>query len=223
MTCVRTIAGADELGGTASERLERARVLHDGAMQRLCSVRIALGTRAPLASTELRRCRSEVAAAITELRAFIADELDASHATAPATIGASVRDACAEWPDLPITARCERDAELPAALARLVRDFVAEALRNACKHAAPSAVCVRVAAIDTGARIEVVNDGVAPRAPRGSELGLRLLAADARRWGARVDAGPAGGADWCAALTVSLAPAPCDDRDPDDTRRRRCG
>jgi two-component sensor histidine kinase len=83
---------------------------------------------------------------------------------------------------------------------------LAEALRNAHKHAKPTSVRVRVGRINGAFLLEVRNDG-APTEPTprgaGAGMGLRLAAVEALQRGALVEFGPEGG-DWRVRLVVPL-------------------
>ena len=82
--------------------------------------------------------------------------------------------------------------------------MLAEALRNADKHAEPSSVRVHVERTDGTFVLEVRNDGARPR-PRGSGagMGLRLAAVEALQRGALVEFGPEG-SDWRVRLVVPV-------------------
>jgi signal transduction histidine kinase len=191
---------------SSSIRAYLAHTLHGGVVQRLSSVVGALGAHGPLAPGDRRRCVAELEAALADLRALIVEGFVDPLRDVPSTLETAVREACAGHPDLPIQIHCDGDAAVPAEVARFVRDFVSESARNAAKHAHPDAVIVTVEASPRTARVQVRNDGVeSPAGCSGTGLGLRLLAADAARLGARVDARPAGPESWGTELTLPLA------------------
>ena len=182
-----------------------ARTLHDGVVQRLSSVAAVLGADTPLGPQNRRRCAAELEAALGELRELISGAGGAAD-EAPPSVATAVGVGCGDRLDLPIDIDCEADPELPPELGLLVRDFVAEAVRNAGKHADPGLIAVTTASRGGALHVSVRNDGVSPghdgRSVTGLGLGLRLLAAEAARLGAQVDARPDGADGWVAELTV---------------------
>ena len=93
--------------------------------------------------------------------------------------------------------------EVPEDVEPLAQSVLAEALRNAHKHARPSSVRVRVGRLDGAFLLEVRNDGARPGARRGAGMGLRLAAVEALQRGALVEFGPEGD-DWRVRLVVPL-------------------
>jgi signal transduction histidine kinase len=94
-------------------------------------------------------------------------------------------------------------ATVPDGLEPLVQSVLAEAVRNAHKHARPSRVEVR-ARSDAGAFVlEVENDGVREE-PAGTVagMGLRLAAFDALEHGGFVEFGPRPDHAWQVKLVV---------------------
>jgi signal transduction histidine kinase len=84
---------------------------------------------------------------------------------------------------------------LPADLEPLAQSVLAEALRNADKHAEPRRVQVDVRRQDETLVLEVRNDGVAredPAPPGGAGMGLRLAAFEALQRGGVVEFGREG-------------------------------
>ena len=81
--------------------------------------------------------------------------------------------------------------------------MLAEALRNAHKHARPEHVSVIVAAADGAFTLEVRNDGAqsAPRGP-GAGMGLKLAALDALQRGGVLEFGPGEAGEWRVRLVV---------------------
>ena len=80
---------------------------------------------------------------------------------------------------------------MPEDVEPLAQSVLAEALRNAHKHARPSSVRVQVGRIDGTFLLEVRNDG-ARTGTRGTGMGLRLAAVEALQRGALVEFGPEG-------------------------------
>jgi signal transduction histidine kinase len=106
--------------------------------------------------------------------------------------------------------------EVPEDVESLAQSVLAEALRNADKHADPTIVRVRVGSADGTFVLEVRNDGAKPgaRSSRGTGMGLRLAAAEALGRGALVEFGPEGAdsSEWRVRLVVPTG----DDEEPEE-------
>ena len=85
----------------------------------------------------------------------------------------------------------------------IAQSVLAEALRNADKHAAPSRVEVNVGRLDGTFFLEVINDG-ASGSSRGTGMGLRLAAVEALQVGGVVEFGPDQAGHWRVRLVVPV-------------------
>jgi signal transduction histidine kinase len=83
---------------------------------------------------------------------------------------------------------------------------LAEALRNAHKHAKPTSVRVHVGRSNGTFVLEVRNDGArrVARGRRGTGMGLKLAAVEALQRGALVEFGPEDGSVWRVRLVVPV-------------------
>jgi signal transduction histidine kinase len=184
-------------------RIDLARELHERVVQRLFGVSLVLGSERPLSEEARRRCADEMHAALADLREALSRPL------APPTLdtGATLREELARlgrhYKDLPLELSWEPGVEVPGDVESLAQSVLAEALRNAHKHARPSSVRVRVGRLDGAFLLEVRNDGAQPGARRGAGMGLRLAAVEALQRGALVEFGPEGD-DWRVRLVVPL-------------------
>jgi signal transduction histidine kinase len=169
----RIVRAADD------ERRKLERNLHDGAQQRLVAVlislRLALAKLPPAAGDS----RALLAAAIDELMQAIDDLRELARGIHPAVLTerglGPALELLARRAPLPVDVATELDERLPAPVEAAAYYVVAESLTNVAKHAAASAVEVRVSRDDGLARVEVVDDGVGgAELSRGS--GLRGLA-----------------------------------------------
>src|SRR5918999_274613 len=156
-------------------RIDLAREIHERVVQRLFGVSLVLGSEGPLAEEVRRRCADEMQAALKDLR----DALGRPLAPPSLDTGATLRDELARlgrhYKDLPLELDWEEGVEVPEGVEPLAQSVLAEALRNADKHADPSSVRVHVGHIDGTFLLEVRNDG-ARRGSRGTGMGLRLAA-----------------------------------------------
>jgi signal transduction histidine kinase len=185
-------------------RIDLAREIHERVVQRLFGVSLVIGSEGPLGSDVRRRCAEEMQAALHDLRDALAKPL------APSGIdtGAKLHDELARlgrhYRDLPLELDWEDGVEVPEAVEPLAQSVLAEALRNASKHAEPTSVRVSVGRADGTFVLEVRNDGARP-APRGkgTRMGLRLAAVEALQRGALVEFGPEGH-EWRVRLVVPI-------------------
>ena len=184
-------------------RIDLARELHERVVQRLFGVSLVLGSEHALSEEARRRCAEEMHAALADLREALSRPL------APPTLdtGATLREELARlgrhYKDLPLELDWEPGVEVPDDVEALAQSVLAEALRNAHKHAHPSSVRVRVGRLDGAFVLEVRNDGAQPGTRRGAGMGLRLAAVEALQRGALVEFGPEG-EDWRLRLVVPL-------------------
>ena len=81
--------------------------------------------------------------------------------------------------------------------------MLAEAVRNAHKHARPTRVEVTLDRDRRDARLEVANDGVSGR-PKATGMGLRLAALEALQVGGIVEFGEREPGTWRVRLAVPL-------------------
>jgi signal transduction histidine kinase len=187
-------------------RIDLAREIHERVVQRLFGVSLVIGSEGALSEEVRRRCAEEMQAALKDLRDALARPL------APPTLdtGATLREELARlgrhYKELSLDLDWESGVEVPEDVEPLAQSVLAEALRNADKHADPTSVRVRVGKTDGTFVLEVRNDGAAgpPRRPSGTGMGLRLAAAEALGRGALVEFGPEGAdsSEWRVRLVV---------------------
>jgi signal transduction histidine kinase len=189
-------------------RIDLAREIHERVVQRLFGLSLVLGSEGPLSEEVRRRCAEEMQAALADLR----DALGRPLAPPSLDTGATLRDELARlgrhYKDLPLELHWEEGVEVPDGVEPLAQSVLAEALRNADKHADPTSVRVHVGRSDGTFVLEVRNDG-ARRHSRGTGMGLRLAAVEALGRGALVEFGPegSGGSDWRVRLVVPVEEA----------------
>jgi signal transduction histidine kinase len=158
-------------------------------MQRLCAVSAALASDIPLEPEDRRRCDTELAAAIVELRSLLTGMVDESSPVARRNLNDVIREQLVGISQgEPIDSDLKASISLEPRVTGLVEDFIRESLHNALKHAGPGRVTVTSRMLGDCVLVQVSNPrtvGAAER-PSGTRLGLRLLIADARRVGATV-------------------------------------
>src|SRR5215211_6853269 len=173
-------------------RIDLARELHERVVQRLFGVSLVLGSDSALSEEARRRCADEMHAALADLREALSRPLARPTFDTGATLRGELARLGRHYKDLPLELDWEEGVEVPAEVDSLAQSVLAEALRNADKHADPSIVRVHVGQADGTFVLEVRNDGagVAGARSRGAGMGLRLAAVEALGRGALVEFGP---------------------------------
>jgi signal transduction histidine kinase len=184
-------------------RIDLAREIHDRVVQRLFGVSLVLGSEHGLSEEARRRCAEEMQAALADLRDAISRPLAPSALDTGATLHDELARLGRHYKDLPLELDWDEGVEVPADVEPLAQSVLAEALRNADKHARPTIVNVHVGRIDGAFVLEVRNDG-AREGTRGTGMGLRLAAVEALQRGALVEFGPEAGAVWRVRLVVPV-------------------
>jgi signal transduction histidine kinase len=185
-----------------SERIDLAREVHERVMQRLFGVSLVVGSERELSVEERKRSAEEIRAALADLRSALSRPLAPSVRRTGATLREELERLGRHYKQLPLEVSWELDGQLPADLEPLAQSVLAEALRNADKHARPSRVQVRVSRVDGTFTLEVRNDGVRVAGPRSTGMGLRLAAFEALQRGGVVEFGSEEGDHWRVRLVV---------------------
>lgn len=206
-TMARRATRKDERTRVLRQRISLARDVHDNVVQRLFGVALALEGEGELPAAERQRCADEVQAAMVELRTMVrglgSDETPLPQGT--------FAEELARWraahADLDLTV--EQDAAgIPEELQGLAMATLAEALRNARKHARPALIQVRTWQTAGALVIEVENDGCGGRAiksPGGGGAGLRLLGVQALQAGGVLEFGARADDHWQVRLVVPVS------------------
>jgi signal transduction histidine kinase len=199
----RTATRQGERARALADRIDLARDVHDGVIQRLFGVSLALSAEGDMPAEVRERCRAEVQAALDDLREAIQRPLGRT-AAAPRTTLRELLDELAIQREVAVDQGA--DVAVPPALEPLVQSVVAEAVRNARKHATPTRIRVRLRRRDGALVIEVSNDGVTPRedAGRNGGMGLRLAGFEALQHGGVLEFGARGREEWQVRLTVPV-------------------
>ena len=187
-------------------RIDFARDIHERVVQRLFGVSLVLGSEGELSEEVRRRCAAEMQAALGDLREALARPLAPPSLDTGATLREELARLGRHYKELPLELDWQAGVEVPEDVEPLAQSVLAEALRNADKHADPTIVRVRVGSADGTFVLEVRNDGAKPgsRSSRGTGMGLRLAAAEALGRGALVEFGPEGAdsSEWRVRLVV---------------------
>jgi signal transduction histidine kinase len=210
----RIFSAQYETARQLEQRIDLAREIHEGVIQRLFGVSMALDGDGDLPSEARQRCASETQAALSDLRTALQRPLGRAPRATQTTLTAEIDRLAHAHPALGLT--LEADGEVPAALEPLAQSVLREAVRNAGKHAHPTRVVVRIRNADGAFVLDVVNDGLIS-VQRQPGMGLRLAALEALQSGGMVEFGEREPGTWLVRLVVPGAEErDADERDPDD-------
>jgi signal transduction histidine kinase len=199
----RIIATQAEKAAQLEQRIHLAREMHEGVIQRLFGVSMALDGEGDLPALARERCASETQTALADLRSALQRPLGLAPRDTGTTLFAEVDRLARSHPGLGVTLETGRQGEVPHALEPLAQSVLAEAVRNAHKHASPTRVSVRVGRRDGAFFLEVANDGV-EGCRRHAGMGLRLAAVEALQSGGVVEFGERGEGTWQVRLVVPI-------------------
>jgi signal transduction histidine kinase len=186
------------------ERIDLARDVHEGVIQRLFGVQLVFSSHAELTPEARERIASELQAALSDLRAALQRPLGRMAPDTQTTLLEEVERLRRAHPDLGVRlAPGSRDVHVPHELEPLAQSVLAEAVRNAHKHARPTAVEVSLRQEEDTLILDVVNDGVRERA-HSTGVGLRLAALEALQAGGIVEFGQRDEGRWRVRLAVPV-------------------
>jgi signal transduction histidine kinase len=197
----RIVATQAEKAQQLEQRIDLAREIHEGVIQRLFGVSMALDGDGDLPAAARERCASETQRALSDLRIALQRPLGRAPRATRTTFVAEVERLSRVHPELGVTLEAGQEGDVPTSLEPLAQSVLAEAVRNAHKHASPSRVRVRVGHADGAFVLEVANDGVRGR-KRQAGMGLRLAALEALQSGGVVEFGEREPGSWQVRLVV---------------------
>ena len=201
VSVTRIIATQAEKSHQLQQRIDLAREIHEGVVQRLFGVSMALDGDGDLPHDARVRCADETQAALADLRTALQRPLGRAPRQTGTTFIAEVERLARVHPDLGVTLEPGSVTEVPPALEPLAQSVLAEAVRNAHKHARPTRVSVRVGHSDGTFVVEVANDGVQGQRRRAG-MGLRLAGLEALQSGGVVEFGERDPGTWQVRLVV---------------------
>ena len=191
------------------QRIDLAREVHERVMQRLFGVSLVLGVEHDLTRQERRRAVEEIQAAVTDLRSTLARPLEQTSQETGAKLREELDRLSRHYGGAPVEVVWKPGVEVPEDLEPLAQSVLAEALRNAHKHARPTRVEVIVDGDEGLFVLGVRNDGVdGAERGQGAGMGLRLAALDALQRGGVVEFGTADASKWRVRLVVPVAEEP---------------
>ena len=187
------------------ERIDLARDVHEGVIQRLFGVQLVFSSQAELSPEARERIAAELQAALFDLRRALQRPLGRVAPETTTTLLQEIDRLRREHRDLQIRlTRGSERVEVPRQLEPLAQSVLAEAVRNAHTHAGPSKVEVSLAIQDEDTLVlDVINDGVRGKA-RQHGMGLKLAALEALQLGGIVEFGERETGTWRVRLAVPL-------------------
>jgi signal transduction histidine kinase len=205
VSVARTVSTQSERARALEQRIDLAREIHEGVIQRLFGVSMALDGDGDLPESARQRCATETQSALAELRSALQRPLGRAPRATQTTLVAEITRLARLHPALGLELDPEAGGppiQVPAALEPLAQSVLREAVRNAVKHAEPSHVSVHVGHADGAFSMEVINDGVAPDARRLAGMGLRLATVEALQFNGFVEFGEREPGTWQVRLVV---------------------
>jgi signal transduction histidine kinase len=185
------------------ERIDLAREVHESVIQRLFGVLLVVSSDTPLPADARERVTVELQAALRDLRRALQRPLGSSAPATETTFADEVARLREAHPELGIELRAgSEQVGVPRELEPLAQSVLAEAVRNARKHAQPRHVEVTLARSDGAWVMEVCNDGVREPSRTISGMGLRLAAVQALQVGGLVEFGQREPGIWRVRLAV---------------------
>ncbi len=203
-----TLARVATVQGTRArqlqERIDLAREVHESVIQRLFGVQLVFSSSAELASGARERIAAELQAALVDLRRALQRPLGRSAPETHTTLLEEIDRLRREHPDLHLMlTRGSERVSVPHSVEPLAQSVLAEAVRNAHKHARPSKVEVSLLREDDTLFLDVCNDGVQGR-PKQTGMGLKLAALEALQAGGIVEFGRRDNGTWRVRLAVPV-------------------
>ena len=136
----RVVSTQFEKASQLEQRIDLAREIHEGVIQRLFGVSMALDGDGELPAGARQRCAEETQAALTELRAALQRPLGRAPRATRTTLAAEVARLSVAHPHLGLTLVEGTGADVPPPREPLAQSVLIEAVRNADKHAKPTHV-----------------------------------------------------------------------------------
>ena len=201
-THARIATRNQELAKQLQERIDLARDLHEGVIQRLFGISMAFSSEMELSIEARERIGAELNGALQDLRKALGRPLGRMARPTQMTFAEEFGRLVDVHPELGLSLNAK--LRVPNEVEPLAQSVLIEAVRNASKHADPTQVDVSVERIDDTFVMEVCNDGVHGRPRPQSGMGLRLAALEAIQAGGIIEFGEREPGTWRVRLAVPL-------------------
>jgi signal transduction histidine kinase len=198
----REVTAYDEQSRQLQQRIDLAREIHEGVVQRLFGVSLALSREDLLDAEDQHRCAAEVQTALADLRTALKRPLGHTSRPTTVTFAEELEQVRALHPDLEIVLESDQSQQVPVHLEALAQSILVEAVRNARKHA--HATFVGVSLRNDGATfvLEVRNDGAHLHNGGRGGVGLRLATLEALQHDGVLEYGESEPGAWQVRLVV---------------------
>jgi signal transduction histidine kinase len=177
-----------ERANRLSERIALTREIHDQVIQRLFGLSLVLGAEGPLSDEDRKRAHAELRSVLAELRGSLERQLAPPEHETKTTLRRMV-DRLEEH-DPRVSVDWDADVLVPDRLEGLLQSVLAEAMRNADKHASAREIHVRVRRRNGALSLQVINDGVRGTRQGDGGLGLKLAGVEALQHQGVLEYGP---------------------------------
>lgn len=199
----REAAAYDEQNRQLQQRIDLAREIHEGVVQRLFGISLALAGEGPLEAGSRRRSAAELQTALAELRTALTRPLGHSPRPTGATFAEELQRLRALHPELAIEL-AGGGTRVPDGLEALSQSILAEAVRNARKHAQATSVRVTLGHDAGNFVLEVRNDVAATIGGGRAGVGLRLATLEALQHDGVLEYGETEPGGWQVRLVVPV-------------------
>jgi len=199
----REVTAYDERSRQLQQRIDLAREIHEGVVQRLFGISLALSREELLDAESQARCAAEVQTALADLRTALGRPLGHVSRPTAVTFAEELQRLRARYPEMRIELDGSAEA-VPTSLQALAQSVLVEAVRNAHKHAHASDVAVALRGDAATFVLEVRNDGVGAAGAAGGRrgVGLRLATLEALQHDGVLEYGESGEGTWQVRLVV---------------------
>jgi signal transduction histidine kinase len=198
----REVTAYDEQRRQLQQRIDLTREIHEGVVQRLFGVSLALSREELLDAESQQRCAQEVQAALGDLQTALRRPLGHAPRPTAVTFAEALERVRALHPDLEIVLEHGEGREVPGNLEALAQSILVEAVRNARKHADASSVGVSLRDDEGTFVMEVRNDGAHLQDDGRGGVGLRLATLEALQHGGVLEYGESEPGSWQVRLVV---------------------
>jgi signal transduction histidine kinase len=198
----REVTAYDEQSRQLQQRIDLAREIHEGVVQRLFGVSLALSREELLDAEAQERCALEVQRALGDLRTALQRPLGHSSRPTAVTFEEELERVRGLYPDLEIVLESGTAREVPSSLEALAQSILVEAVRNARKHADATRVGVSLGNDGGTFVLEVRNDGAHLYNGGRGGVGLRLATLEALQCGGVLEYGESEPGSWQVRLVV---------------------
>ena len=198
----REVTASDEQSRQLKQRIDLAREIHEGVVQRLFGVSLALSQEELLDAEAQQRCALEVQTALGDLRTALQRPLGHSSRPTAVTFSEELERVRGMHPGLNILLDEGTGEEVPGELEALAQSILVEAVRNASKHADATSIGVSLRNDGGTFVLEVRNDGAHHHSGGRGGMGLRLATLEALQYGGVLEYGESEPGSWQVRLVV---------------------